>query len=76
MTASPDGSTWLEANFIVQHLVATRVEPTDAGTVDLRPESPDGFYTVRTPIQAVATPGPSAARSFWYWDDPIWDQHG
>ena len=71
-----EGSTWLEASFIVQHLVATRVEPTDAGTVDLRPESPDGFYTVGTPIQAVATPGPRAARSFLRWDDPIWDHHG
>ena len=71
-----EGSTWLEANFIVQHLVATRVEPADAGTVDLRPESPDGFYTLRTPIQAVATPDPGTTRQFWQWDGTIWGHHG
>ena len=70
------GSTWLEANFIVQHRVGTRVEPADAGAVDLRPHSPDGFYTVRTPIRAVATPDPNAARSFLHWDGTMWGQHG
>ena len=74
--AAGAGSTWLEANFIVQHRVGTRAEPTDAGTVDLRPESPDGFYTVGTPIQAVATPAPSAARSFLRWAGTIRGQHG
>ena len=71
-----EGSTWLEANFIVQHLVATRVEPADAGTVDLRPQSPDGFYTLRTPIQAVATPDSGSTRKFLRWDGALWGQHG
>ncbi len=71
-----EASTWLEANFIVQHRVQTRVEPSDAGTVDLDPESPDGFYTLRMPVQAVATPGPAATRSFWRWDGAIAGQHG
>lgn len=75
VTAGKD-STWLEANFIVQHHVGTRVEPTDAGTVALDPESPDGFYTVRTPIRAVATPGPSSTRRFLHWDGTLWGRHG
>lgn len=71
------GSTWVEANFIVQQRVVTRVQPAGWGTVDLRPPSPDGFYTLRTPIQAVATPGPSAvARSFLRWAGTIRGQHG
>ena len=75
VTAGKD-PTWLEANFIVQHHVGTRVEPTDAGAVALDPESPDGFYTVRTPIRAVATPGPSRTRRFLHWDGTLWGRHG
>lgn len=70
------GSTWVEANFIVQQRVVTRVQPAGWGTVDLRPPSPDGFYTLRTPIQAVATPEPGAARSFLRWGGTIRGQHG
>lgn len=71
-----EGSTWLEANFIVQHRVPTRVDPAGAGTVALRPESPDGFYTLRTPIQAVASPVPGTTRRFWRWDGTLWGRHG
>ena len=71
-----ENSTWLEANFIVQHRVRTRVEPAAAGTVSLRPESPDGYYTLRTPIQAVATTGPGTTRRFWQWDGVLWGLHG
>ena len=74
--AAGAGSTWLEANFIVQHRVGTRAEPADAGTVDLLPPSPDGYYTLRTPIQAVPTPDPTADRTFLQWDGTIWGQHG
>ena len=72
------GLTWLEANFIVQHHVGTRVEPADAGTVDLDPESPDGFYTQRTGIEAVATPYPGTGRRFWNWSWTSWNwaHHG
>lgn len=76
VTAGEESPTWLEANFIVQHRVGTRVEPADAGTVDLSPESPDGFYTIRTPIQAVATTDPSSEREFLQWNGTIWGQHG
>ena len=71
-----EGSTWLEENLIVQHRVGTRVEPIDAGTVALRPESPDGFYILRTPVRAVATPGPGSTRKFWRWDGTILGLHG
>ena len=77
VTAGTD-PTWLEANFIVQHHVGTRVEPADAGTVDLDPESPDGFYTQRTGIEAVATPYPGTGRRFWNWSWTSWSwvHHG
>ena len=74
--AAGQGSTWLEANFIVQHRVQTRAEPADAGTVALQPDSPDGFYTLRTPVQAVATPSPGTTRKFWRWDGTLWGWHG
>ena len=71
-----DGKTWLEANFIVQHRVGTRVEPSQAGSVVLSPHSPDGFYTVRTPIQAEATPAQGMNHRFLNWDGVSWGQHG
>ena len=75
VTAGKD-PTWLEANFIVQHHVGTRVEPADVGTVELDPESPDGYYTQRTGIEAVATPYPSTTHKFLQWRGTIWGQHG
>ena len=75
VTAGKD-STWLEANFIVQHRVRTRVEPTDSGTVALRPESPDGYYTLRTPIQAVATAAPGTTRRFRKWRGILYGHYG
>ena len=71
-----DDKTWLEANFIVQHRVGTQVEPSQAGSVALSPHSPDGFYTVRTPIQAEATPAQGMNHRFLHWDGVLWGQHG
>ena len=71
-----EGSAWLEANFIIQHRVGSRVEPAGTGTVALHPESPDGFYTLRTPVEAVATPVPGGAHKFWRWDGTLWGRHG
>ena len=71
-----EGSTWLEANFIVQYRVRTRVEPNGAGTVALRPESPDGFYTLRSPIRAIATPRFGSKRKFWRWKGTLRGSHG
>ena len=71
-----DEKTWLEANFIVQHRVGTQVEPSQAGSVVLSPHSPDGFYTVLTPIQAEATPAQGMNHRFLYWDGVLWGQHG
>ena len=75
VTAGKD-PTWLEANFIVQHHVGTRVEPADVGTVKLDPESPDGYYTQRTGIEAVATPNPGTTHKFLQWGGTIWGRHG
>ena len=75
VVAGPD-LTWVEANFIVQHQVPHAVVPEGAGTVRLEPPSPDGYYTVRTPIQAVATPSPDSGYQFWQWRGTLWGHHG
>ena len=75
VTAGPD-ATWLEANFIVQHHVGNQVEPPGTGTVAISPPSPDGFYTVRTPLRAVATPSASSGYRFWKWGGSLWGLHG
>lgn len=68
--------TWLEANFIVQHRVGTAVYPANQGSVELRPYSPDGYYTERTEVQAQAFPGTDATYHFLHWRGVIWGHHG
>ena len=69
-------STWLEANFILQHRVSTHGEPSGTGTVTLLPESPDGYYTLRTELQAYAAPGSSTGRAFLGWAGVFDGRHG
>jgi len=57
VTAGP-ATTWYQANYIVQFHVTTRAEPADAGQMTIRPESPDGFYTLGTPLEIFAAPNP------------------
>ena len=72
-----DDLTWLEANFIVQHRVGTGVEPSGAGSVALIPTSPDGFYTLRTQLQAEAAPDQESTHRFLRWGGKWWGgQHG
>lgn len=71
-----ESSTWLEANFILQYLVGTQAEPGGTGTVNLFPESPDGYYTLRTELQAYATPGPRTGRDFWQWNGVFNSRNG
>ncbi len=75
VTASRD-ATWLEANFIEQFHVETAVEPRNAGSVALSPPSPDGFYTVGTDIEAVASPTSSGRYRFLQWNGILWGHHG
>ncbi len=75
VTATAD-RTWLEANFIVQHRVGTAVYPADQGSVELRPYSPDGYYTERTEVQAQAFPGTDAAYHFQHWRGVTRGRHG
>lgn len=75
VTATAD-RTWLEANFIVQHRVGTAVYPANQGSVELRPHSPDGYYTERTHVQALAFPGTDATYQFLQWRGVIWGHHG
>ena len=60
VTATHD-TTLFQANFVSQYKVSTKVTchgspcaPTDTG-VTVRPRSPDGYYTLRTPIEVEAT---------------------
>ena len=53
VTADPN-TTWYQANFIVQFQVATQAEPPEAGRMTIRPESPDGFYTIGAPVEISA----------------------
>ena len=57
VTADPD-TTWYQANYIVQLYVVPRAEPPEAGRMTIRPESPDGFYTIGSPIEITAIPNP------------------
>ena len=68
--------TWLEANFIVQHRVEIEARPPDAGTVAVTPRTPDGYYTLRTPMRAEATADPSGGHQFWQWGSNLHGEHG
>ena len=81
VTVEPD-STWYEANFIVQQKVDPEVDISggtndpDSGIVGVRPQSADGYYTWRSPIEVWADPalggrgasGLSFRRWFTGWD--------
>lgn len=68
--------TWLEANFIVQRRVGTAVYPANQGSVELRPHSPDGYYTERTEVQALALPGTDLSYQFLHWRGVLWGHYG
>ena len=59
MVEATDETTLFQANFISQHKVSTRVTCRGCsladGNVTVRPASPDGYYTLRTPIELEAT---------------------
>ena len=75
VTATAD-RTWLEANFIVQHRVGTAVYPANRGSVELRPNSPDGYYTERAEVQALAVSGTDRSYQFLHWRGVQWGRHG
>ncbi len=75
VTASRD-TTWLEANFIEQLHVRTAIYPRNVGSVKLSPPSSDGFYTVGTDIEAVASPTSSGRYQFLQWNNTHSGQHG
>lgn len=68
--------TWLEANFIVQHRVEVEARPPDVGEVVVTPRTPDGYYTLRTPMRAVAKADPSSGYQFWQWGSNLHGEHG
>ena len=75
ITATGD-TTLYQASFVAQHQVSTRAlvcrRPyescsREAGSVSISPTSPDGYYTLRTPIEVTAT-RPGAAVRFVGWN--------
>ena len=75
ITATRD-TTLYYANFIAQHQVSTSVNvscrtattcsPED-GSVTITPTSPDGYYTLRTPIEIASSATPGSAVRFLGW---------
>ena len=75
ITATRD-TTLYYANFIAQHQVSTSINvscraattcsPED-GSVTITPTSPDGYYTLRTPIEVKATAAPGSNVRFLRW---------
>ena len=67
-----DDTTLYEANFISQHKVSTRVtcgggaSLPACGSITIRPASPDGYYTLRTPIEVEATSSGQSRFEGWY----------
>ena len=74
ITATRD-TTLYYANFIAQHQVFTGVNVScrraacspDDGSVTITPPSPDGYYTLRTPIEIAASATPGSAVRFLRW---------
>lgn len=75
VTITPE-TTWLEANFIIQHRIKMGARPARAGSVEVSPPSPDGYYTLRAPIHAVATAALGDGYEFWHWGGALRGQHG
>ena len=67
ITATSD-TTLYQASFIAQHRVSTPVRPPGAGSVNVSPASPDGYYTLRTPVELRASTTPGSAFSFVTWN--------
>ena len=70
-------TTLYQASFVAQYEVTTRVgvscragatcSPQDA-SVTVRPASPDGYYTLHSPIELTATPAPGSPVRFLSWN--------
>ncbi len=73
ITAIPD-TTLYQASFIAQHQVSTGVHPAGAGSVTVSPASPDGYYTLRSPVELSASPTPGSAFRLLNWqvDTDFW----
>ncbi len=67
ITATQD-TTLHQASFVAQHQVATAASPAHAGTVTIHPPADtDGYHTLRTPVELLATPAPDSSYRFLNW---------
>ena len=65
-------TTLYQASFIAQHRVTTTALPAGAGSVRVRPETPDGYYTLRTPVDVSASPNPGFRFLAWETHSDFW----
>lgn len=70
-TVTAGSRTWFEANFIVQRRVAPQVQPAIAGSVRVEPQSPDGWYTIRSTVSGTVTPTEASEFEFLRWGDRL-----
>ena len=59
-------NTVFTAHFIQQFKLESGAMPAEGGAVTLNPPSPDGFYTTRAPVEAVATPAERFSFGGWF----------
>ena len=71
ITATPD-TTLHQASFIAQHQVSTVADPPGAGSVIVSPASPDGYYTLRTPVEVSASPNGDFRFLLWEPQTDLW----
>ena len=69
-----DKGTWIQANYIVQHIVTASPHPAEAGSVTISPPSPDGYYTLRTALTVEPQADRENGYRFWKWGR--WRMHG
>ncbi len=73
LTIRNQGS-WYQANYIVQHSVTASPHPAEGGSVTIDPPSPDGYYTLRTPLSVHVQADTANGFKFWKWGR--WRMHG
>ena len=59
---------WVEASYIEQRALLGCAVPPESGKVSILPDSPDGYYTVRSPIEIQASNTFGSLHEFRQWD--------
>ena len=75
VTANPE-DLWFEASYVVQRSLLACADPWESGEVNILPNSPDGHYTIRSPvgIEAVTSSGSSYRFVEWSATNRLWER--